>query len=402
MPPARRRLGRWTLAADRDWHVVSTNPTHRTRLARALASAAGIPYQTALSLVADAAEAGALPSRLDPAGMRQALKVLLQRPCAAGAKAGSQAGALELEPRYYRLAQVMSGRLQPGVPQRVARAAGADAPAVRCWGDYDPVAHIGAVMADNGDDDLYSDWWQRVAAAGPRPDCILPDPYPPGSSPDGYLPIDRALDERDATGDAARYHRTLESIVRREPRDIDAWAHLGNVYLDLADPHTPQPPGAPPPGERQRRSWARTALGCYQTAVGVAELALPDPFGGFLTWSNLDNRPFFRALHGMALALWRLGRFDEAEQTLHNMLWLNPMDNQGARDLLAPVRARASWEDTTELPARAADLDSLWPVALLPSLVGVFPDYQPAAELAWGSIATVNCPPDRRRSQDDE
>jgi hypothetical protein len=33
---------------------------------------------------------------------------------------------------------------------------------------------------------------------------------------------------------------------------------------------------------------------------------LPDPFGGFLTWGHLDNRPFFRALHGMALALWQL------------------------------------------------------------------------------------------------
>jgi len=34
-----------------DWHVTNTNRTHRTRLARALASAAGIPYQAALSRV---------------------------------------------------------------------------------------------------------------------------------------------------------------------------------------------------------------------------------------------------------------------------------------------------------------------------------------------------------------
>jgi hypothetical protein len=284
-----------------DGHVVSTNPTHRTRLARALAAAAGIRYQTALSLVTEAAEAGALPSRLDPDGMGQALQMLLHQH-AAGARANSQAKALKPEPRYYRLAQVVHGHLQPGVPQRVARAAAAGVLAARCWGDYDPVAHIGAVMSDNCDDDLHSSWWRRVAAAGTRPDCILPDPYRAARNPGGYLPLDRALDERDATGDTARYHRTLESIVRREPRDIDAWAHLGNVYLDLADPHTPQPPGAPPPGERQRRSWARTALGNYQTGVSVAELALPDPFGGFLAWNHLDNRPFFRAVHGMALA----------------------------------------------------------------------------------------------------
>jgi hypothetical protein len=50
----------------------------------------------------------------------------------------------------------------------------------------------------------------------------------------------------------------------------------------------------------------------------------------------------------MALALWQLDRFDEAGQALLNMLWLNPMDNQGARELLAPVRARARWEDAAE------------------------------------------------------
>jgi hypothetical protein len=319
---------------------VSTNPTHRTRLARALADAAGISYQKALSLVADAAEAGVLPSRLDQAGMRRALEVLQRH--ATGAGTSSQASALE--PRYYRLAEVVHRGLQQGVPQRVARAAAAGVRAVRSWGECNPAEIAGAVMPGNGDSDTGSGWWQRVATAGTRPDCVLPDPYPPGRSPDGYLPIDRALDERDATGDIARYRRALEGIVRREPRDIDAWAHLGNYYLDLAAPDITLP-GVPPAGESQRRSWLRSALGHYQTAVGVAELALPDPFGGFLTWGHLDNRPFFRALHGMALALWQLGRFDEAEQTLLNMLWLNPMDNQGARELLAGVRARACWED---------------------------------------------------------
>ncbi len=321
---------------------MTTNPTHRTRLARALADATGIPYQKSLSLAADAAEAGMLPSRLDPAGMRRALEVLQRH---AGAGDSSQASALE--PRYYRLAQVVPGRMQQGVPQRVARAAAAGMLLVRSWGERDP-AEAGAVMPGDSGDAAASGWWHRVAAAGTRPDCILPGPYPPGHSPDGYLPLDRALDQRDATGDVVRYHRTLEGIVRREPRDIDARAHLGNYYLDLAAPDRTPPLGVPPAGERQRRSWLRAALGCYQTAVGVAELALPDPFDGFLAWGHLDNRPFLRALHGMALALWQLDRFEEAEQTLLNMLWLNPADNQGARELLAEVRPRVSWEDAAQ------------------------------------------------------
>ncbi|SRR6266545_3272355 len=101
----------------------------------------------------------------------------------------------------------------------------------------------------------------------------------------------------------------------------------------------------PAPSGQQRGAWLRTALGHYQTAVGVAELALPDPFIGFLRWAELDNRPFFRALHWMALALWRLHRFDAAELVLLNMLCHNPTDNQGARALLPDVHARRRRED---------------------------------------------------------
>jgi len=44
-----------------------------------------------------------------------------------------------------------------------------------------------------------------------------------------------------------------------------------------------------PPSQRQRQTWLHTALGHYQTAVGVAELALPDPFTGVLAWAEVDN-----------------------------------------------------------------------------------------------------------------
>ena len=56
---------------------MTTNRTHRARLARALAAVAGVGYQTALARVIAAAQAGTLPDRLDGAGMRQALDILL-------------------------------------------------------------------------------------------------------------------------------------------------------------------------------------------------------------------------------------------------------------------------------------------------------------------------------------
>ena len=60
---------------------------------------------------------------------------------------------------------------------------------------------------------------------------------------------------------------------------------------------------------------------------------------------KLDNRPLHRALHGLALALWRLRDFPAAELVVHNMLWLNPADNQGASSLLPAITQRRAWED---------------------------------------------------------
>lgn len=325
--------------------AATENPQALDRLAQMLARKAGTSRRAALSLVTDAAGQGALPAPLDPDGIRQALSLLQQRHAA-------MAGTREpgLEPRYRRLTEIFGGRLRPGVPQKTARAQAAGVLPVRFWDDYDPVASAGAAMLDNDDDDdLDSAWWQRVVAAGARPDAILPDPYHGRRSADGAVPLDRALDARDAAGYRGRlYELDLEGIVRREPRDVDAWAHLGNYYLDLADPGTPHPPGVPEPEDRRRHSWTRTALGYYQAAVAIAELALPDPFTGFLRWGHLDNRAFARAAFGAALSAWRLGRFDEAGQVLTNMLWLNPEDNQGARYLLPRVQARDPWEDAME------------------------------------------------------
>lgn len=58
--------------------------THRTRLARTFASAQPMAYQMALNHVIACSEAGLLPTRLDDAGMEQALVVLQQNLGAAG------------------------------------------------------------------------------------------------------------------------------------------------------------------------------------------------------------------------------------------------------------------------------------------------------------------------------
>jgi hypothetical protein len=329
---------------------MTSHRTHRVRLARAAAALAGIGYQAALSEVIDCADAGLLPARLDGPGMREAVDVVLAHLRATGTTtAETGVGAAELAPRYYRLVEVCT-RLQPGVTARLARAATLGMPPVRHRGDMDPVELLTNVYGDEqgeSDPDAGTGWWQRMAKAGRRPDCALPDLYPSGSTPDGSVPIDHALDRREATGDVDGYERELHRIVRTEPRDIDAHAHLGHLYLSLADPGGDLVV-TPPPDQRQRQAWLRTALGHYQCGIAVAELALPDPFAGLLVWGELDNRPFLRATHGLALALWRLRRFQSAELALLNMLWLNPMDNQGASVLLPAVQAGRCWEDAAD------------------------------------------------------
>ena len=77
----------------------------------------------------------------------------------------------------------------------------------------------------------------------------------------------------------------------------------------------------------------------------IAESSLPNGFGGVLRWGWVDNRPFLRCLHGLTLSTWRLEQYPEAQELCSALLWLNPADNQGARELLPEIAAGAPWPD---------------------------------------------------------
>lgn len=79
--------------------------------------------------------------------------------------------------------------------------------------------------------------------------------------------------------------------------------------------------------------------------MGIGQLSLGPGFQGLLRWSWLENRHFLRCLHGLGLCLWRLGRFEEAAKVFEELLWLNPLDHQGARFSLEGVRAGALWAE---------------------------------------------------------
>jgi hypothetical protein len=115
----------------------------------------------------------------------------------------------------------------------------------------------------------------------------------------------------------------LHGVVAWDPRCLDAHAHLGLLAFDAGD--------------------VEAALAHYAAGVWVAEQSLPEEFDGVLSWGWVDNRPFLRCLHGLMLSAWRLGDHERSEILCWALLWLNPGDHLGARDLLAKLTAGEPW-----------------------------------------------------------
>ena len=146
----------------------------------------------------------------------------------------------------------------------------------------------------------------------------------PGTDPDDW--------DTDPIVDAAELHRAgrdreavrlLEGVLALDTRCVDAWGHLGLIAFDRRGPGP--------------------AKEFYETGVAVGEASLPDGFAGVLPWGMVDNRPFLRCLHGLALCAWRRRRWDEAEAIFTARVWLDPAHAVDALASLDAVRARQRW-----------------------------------------------------------
>lgn len=135
-------------------------------------------------------------------------------------------------------------------------------------------------------------------------------------------PVSEAA-ERRAKGDFAGARDLLMRALQSDLRCIDAHAHLGNLMLE----HTPA-----------------LALAHYRVGVAIGDLSIPPGARVHAPWGLLYNRPLLRALHGMGLCEWRLGRFEEAKQVFERMIALDPTDGCGARFSLFAVLAGKTWE----------------------------------------------------------
>lgn len=121
-------------------------------------------------------------------------------------------------------------------------------------------------------------------------------------------------------------YKILGKLLSVDLRCLDGHSHLGNFEFRSTMPDSP---------ERAARH--------YAVGVAIGDLTLGRDFRGMLPWGLLDNRPFLRCLHGLALCHWRLGTPLTAQTLLHRLLLLNPSDNQGARFLWAQIEAGQQW-----------------------------------------------------------
>jgi hypothetical protein len=162
----------------------------------------------------------------------------------------------------------------------------------------------------------------EVIAGGPRPQYEFEQLLPGGEDPDAADPILEAVD-LSARGQPDRARALLDGLIEWDERCLDAYAHLGALSFNENDPVAAQ--------------------AHYAAGVHIGERSLPPDFGGVLPWGQIDNRPFLRCLHGLTLSTWRLEEHEQAETLCSALLWLNPADNQGARELLGAIIARELW-----------------------------------------------------------
>jgi tetratricopeptide (TPR) repeat protein len=114
--------------------------------------------------------------------------------------------------------------------------------------------------------------------------------------------------------------RVFRAVLGQMPDHLDAIHHLATVL--------------------SQRNQASQARDLWDQAVRIGRKAFPQDFElgrDRLEWGWLENRPFLRCLHGLALAKYNEGKTEDALQLCEELLSLNPNDNQGVRAIAEEV-----------------------------------------------------------------
>lgn len=117
-------------------------------------------------------------------------------------------------------------------------------------------------------------------------------------------------------GKASQAEKLFNTVISKVPIHIDALHHLAIIFDDKGK------------SEEARQLWIK--------GVEIGRNAFSPKFtsGDHLEWGWLENRPFLRCLHGLAIATLDDGDVVEATGLFEELLLYNPDDNQGVRELL--------------------------------------------------------------------
>ena len=115
-------------------------------------------------------------------------------------------------------------------------------------------------------------------------------------------------------GNLDQAEKVFKMVLAQMPDHLDAIHHLALVL-----------------SERDLYDQAREL---WEQAVRIGRKAVTqdfEPGKDRLEWGWLENRPFLRCLHGLALARYKEGQIEEALRLFQELLSLNANDNQGVR-----------------------------------------------------------------------
>ena len=118
----------------------------------------------------------------------------------------------------------------------------------------------------------------------------------------------------------AEAEEIFRSVAESDPETIDAWNGLGAVHFEHGE--------------------VEESLKCYEKALKAALAKHGGAFPKRMAWTD-EHKPALRAIHGMGLDFFRMGRYDDARERFETLLRLNPDDNQGAAFLLKDVERKA-------------------------------------------------------------
>jgi len=134
-------------------------------------------------------------------------------------------------------------------------------------------------------------------------------------------------------GDLDEAERVFRAVLAQMPDHLDALHHLALVLSE--------------------RNLVDEARDLWDQDVRIGHKAFPqdfEPGRDRLEWGWLENRPFLRCLHGLALTRYNDGEIEEALRLFQELLSLNPNDNQGVRAMAEEALFKLGrFEDALEI-----------------------------------------------------